>query len=550
LSIKLWLSGAIATAGAGMLLAAGLAHPSDASRTAGSAGGTLVYDTQGDFRSMDPQISNFSLDWSVMQATCLKLLNWPDTGGPRASQLQPEAATGFPVVSNGGKTYDFTVNAPWTKFSNGQPVTARSFKNAFERMGDPRLASPGVDFFTEVVGLQDKRDGKATNVRGVQVKGKHLIIRLSKPAPDFLARMGLMYTCAVPDGLPNDPAGVTEPPAAGPYYVADWTRGRSLTMKRNPYYKGKRPHALDGINWVIGNAPEATQLRLESGQADVGSVPSSSWGVLAQKYGGVNKGRVYAENGIQTWFLALNHDRPLFKNGGKHGNVNLGKAINFALDRHALVIQRGAFSGTRTDQLLPPNMPGFRDADIYPTIKPPNLKLAKRFAAGHTGTGKVVLYAFAEAYGPLWAQTVQFNLAQIGLDVTIQTFPINVLLDKLSTRGEPYDIAITNWGADYADPFDFLNILLYGPAISDTRNHNHAYFNDPTYNKKLLAASMLTGPKRFTTYGDLDIDLMRNAAPVAPMMNSRARFFVSARTGCWSFHNVLGVPNLAALCLK
>ena len=60
-------------------------------------------------------------------------MNYPDQNGPKGSQLVPEAAAGFPRVSNNGKTYDFTINTSFTKFSDGTPVTAASFKAAFDR---------------------------------------------------------------------------------------------------------------------------------------------------------------------------------------------------------------------------------------------------------------------------------------------------------------------------------------------------------------------------------------------------------------------------------
>ena len=96
----------------------------------------------------DPALDYFQPGWELEYATCLKLLNYKDGNGPQSSQLVPEAAVGFPKVSNSGKTYDFTVNAGFTKFSNGQPVTAANFKAAFDRDADPKMQSPSVSFFS------------------------------------------------------------------------------------------------------------------------------------------------------------------------------------------------------------------------------------------------------------------------------------------------------------------------------------------------------------------------------------------------------------------
>ena len=82
-------------------------------------------------------------------------MNYPDANGAKGSQLVPEAAAGFPKVSNNGKTYDFTVKAGFTKFSNGQAVTAANFKAAIDRDADPKMQSPSVPFFSDIVGSDE-----------------------------------------------------------------------------------------------------------------------------------------------------------------------------------------------------------------------------------------------------------------------------------------------------------------------------------------------------------------------------------------------------------
>src|SRR5256885_17247868 len=90
-------------------------------------GGTLNVDLTTDVDFTDPALSYLSTGWELEYATCLKLMNYPDGMGPRTSQLMPEAAAGFPKVSNSGKTYDFTISTGFTKFSDGSPATAAAF---------------------------------------------------------------------------------------------------------------------------------------------------------------------------------------------------------------------------------------------------------------------------------------------------------------------------------------------------------------------------------------------------------------------------------------
>src|SRR5437764_1723435 len=353
LSRKLWLS-TVTVAIALLAVFAGSAVAKTGKT--GAVGGTMNVDLSTDVDYTDPALDYLSSGWEIEYSTCLKLMNYPDANGPKGAQLTPEAAAGFPKVSNSGKTYDFTVNAGFTKFSNGQPVTAASFKAAFDRDADPKMQSPALPFFSDVVG-SDK-----SPVSGVKVSGNHLIINLTKSAPDFLARTAMPFFCAIPTNLPHDPNGVLAPPSAGPYYIADRQPNKSITVKKNPYYKGKRPHNLNQINYVVGNSLDATYLRAQQGATDYAAqgIPPASYAEAAQKYG-INKGQFWVKPQLGVSYLAFNHDRPLFK--GAKGTA-LAKAINYAIDRKALLAQGGYLGGKRTDQILPPGMAGFRDAHL------------------------------------------------------------------------------------------------------------------------------------------------------------------------------------------
>jgi ABC-type oligopeptide transport system substrate-binding subunit len=503
-----------------------------------ATGGTLNVDLATDVDYTDPALSYLSTGWELEYATCLKLFNYPDSNGPRASQLVPEAASGFPKVSAGGKTYDFTVKVGFSKFSNGQPVTAASFKAVFDRIADPKMQSPAGAFMSDIVGAS------SSPVSGVRVKGDHLIVSLTHAAPDFLARLAMPFFCAIPAGTAHDPNGVLTPPSAGPYYIASRVPNRSIVLKRNPYYKGKRPHNVSEIDYTIGNSLDATYLRVQQGATDyaAGGIPPASYADAAQKYG-INKGQFWVKPLLSTSYLAFNTSRGVFKN-----NVALRKAVNEAIDRKALLAQSGYLAGKRTDQILPPGMAGFRDADLYP-LKQPNLVFAKKLATGHTGDGNVVLYESNRGASPLRAQIIQYDLQQIGLTVDTKLFARAVQLEKEGTRGEPFDIADEQWGADYADPYDFVNVLLDGTGIQATNNNNFAYFNDPKFNTEMRQASLLSGAQRYTTYGNLDVQIMQQGVPWAPRANANNRMVVSKRFGCFTYSAIYTV-DLAAACLK
>ncbi len=539
MSRKLWLS-TVTVAIALLAVFAGSAVAKTGK--AGAVGGTLNVDISTDVDYTDPALDYLSTGWEIEYATCLKLMNYPDANGAKGAQLVPEAASGFPKVSNSGKTYDFTVNAGFTKFSNGQPVTAASFKAAFDRDADPKMQSPALPFFSDVAG-SDK-----SPVSGVVVRGSHLIFNLTKAAPDFLARTAMPFFCAVPANLPHDPNGVLAPPSAGPYYISDREANKSITIKKNPYYKGKRPHNVTQINYIIGNSLDATYLRTQQGATDyaAGGIPPASYAEAAQKYG-VNKGQFWVKPQLGVTYLAFNHDRPLFK--GAKGTA-LAKAVNYAIDRTAMLAQGGYLAGKRTDQVLPPGIAGFRDANLYP-LKGPDLTTAKKWTAlsGVSSGTNIELYTSNRGSAPLVAQIIQFNLKQIGLNVNSHLFARAVQIDKEGTRGEPFDITTEGWIADYADPYDFINVLLSGDSLHASNNNNVAYFNDPTYNKQMRSAALLSGAKRYTAYGNLDVHMMAKNPPWAARNNFNDRVLLSGRVGCFTYNATYSV-DLAALCIK
>jgi peptide/nickel transport system substrate-binding protein len=77
---------------------------SQAGQQASARGGTLRVDSRSDFDYVDPALAYFSHSWQMEYATQLKLMNFPDADGAAGTRLRPEAAAGFPIVSNGGRT--------------------------------------------------------------------------------------------------------------------------------------------------------------------------------------------------------------------------------------------------------------------------------------------------------------------------------------------------------------------------------------------------------------------------------------------------------------
>ncbi|MHB8643410.1 MAG: ABC transporter substrate-binding protein [Gaiellaceae bacterium] len=553
---RLWLSVALLTIGAGLLLAAGFASAASSNSAKigarGAVGGTLRVDLTSDFDFIDPALAYYSHSWQMEYATTCKLLNFPDkeasAGGTR---ITPEVAANLPAVSANGRTYTFTLRKTF-KFADGTPVTAANFAYAFNRDLQPKMSSPATTFIGDIVGASDVLAGKAASASGIKVLSPtKLSITLTHVAPDFLARITMPFFAAVRTDTPIDPNGIAAPAkgvACGPYYVSDWTQKRTATLSRNPFYKGSRPHNPDQIVYNIGVPLASEELRVISGDTDLGGFPTADAAKLRDQYG-VNKTHTgsqpsfYVRHQATFWYLNMNQDQPLFKN-----NAKLGEAVNYAIDRPEMVRQHGALGGARTDQILPIGFPGYKDVNIYP-LKGANPTKGNQLAKGNTRGGKCAFWTFNTAFGPAIAQVVQFDLQKIGLNCEITPLDRVVETDKAGVRGAQYDLLLNGWGQDYPDPYDFINILLSGDSIQPANNVNLSYFNSPKWNKLMLQASKLSGNARYNAYANIDKGIMAGPAPVAPYIDTNARIFTSKRVGCYVYSQVYG-SILNALCVS
>jgi ABC-type transport system substrate-binding protein len=548
---RLTLSLAMAAIGVGLLVASSFAGAASASspQRAGSGeakrGGTLRLNVSNtDFEFTDPAMAYDAIGWQMLYAVNITLLNYPDKPAPEGTRLVPEAATGFPRVSRDGKTYTFTVRSGF-KFSDGSPVTAAAFKRAIERAADPQQASPAIAFLHDVVGADARNQNKARSVAGVTANGQTLVIKLVRANPTFLAELAMPFFGAVKPSMAIDPRGVSVFPSAGPYRIVSRTIGQSLTLARNPNYKGSRPSNADRIVYTVNTDQNQSLLQVRAGQADydASGVPPTAHADLGQQYG-VKKGgagRYFVNSYMGVGYVALNTSRAPFN------RVNIRKAANFAIDRPAMVRVSGKFYGKRTDQILPPSLQGYREATLYP-IKGADPTKARQLSGGAGNT--VTIIHSTTALRTAQAQVLKFNLEQMGLKAETRPLPFAVALRTVGTRGADFDAYVGSWVADYPDPFDFINVLLDGGNIQESNNSNYAYFNNAKYNKQMNELAKLSGDLRYAGYGKLDIDIMRSSAPWAPFANPNSREFISARVTNYIHHPVYAGAVINALAVK
>jgi ABC-type oligopeptide transport system substrate-binding subunit len=157
----------------------------------------------------------------------------------------------------------------------------------------------------------------------------------------------------------------------------------------------------------------------------------------------------------------------------------------------------------------------------------------------------IVVFQGSGTVAPNQAELVRRDLIRLGFE------PRNIVIRSWSGSA-PYqswavgdwDIFVpTGWCAEAPDPYDFLQLLLWPAEVSPL------HFGSPKYRTKIAVANRLNGNARLRAFGNLDLEMMRDAAPVAPMRTCNSRYLFSDRVDprslvCQGVHGDWSIPAL------
>jgi peptide/nickel transport system substrate-binding protein len=490
-------------------------------------GGTVTVGLpSGAIDHLEPTLWYYATSWEIAYATCTPMLTFADSSG--AAGVKPIGGVAqLPTVSDGGKVYTFTMK-PGVEFANGQPITGQAIKYTFERMLSPKLASPGDGFFNNIVGAPAMIAGKAKSVSGIKATTNTVTFTLSQPVASFNYRMTLPFACPVPIGTPIKPLENGTALLSGPYVVKSYTPQRSLVLARNPHWNASQlgnRQVSNEITIQIGvDDSQAAQL-IRAGQLATYGAPMAPTDALQASHDPTLKGRVFVNPLPATTYLWLNNTVPPLT------NAKVRQAVNYAINRQA--IQRvwgGPSQGAPTDQVLPPTMPGFVDANNYPVAGDPTKAKSLMAASGVHTPVSLTLRTLSDQPGYAQvAQAIQAELAPIGIKVNIVTAPDAVNGGVISAPKNHVPMGINTWTQDYPYADDFFEPLLNGDNITATGNNNYASYNNPTVNKQIAT---LTSTGTSEQWNELDKKIIAQDAPWAPLLNpTRVTLFSSTTCG-------------------
>ncbi|WP_102124763.1 ABC transporter substrate-binding protein [Deinococcus planocerae] len=437
-------------------------------------GGSITVSYKDDVTTLDPAIGYDYQNWPMEKMVFDALLDYK----PGSTTLEPRLAAKMPEVSKDGKTYTFTLRKG-VKFHNGRTMTADDVKYTLERLLDPRTKSPGQSFYTGIQGAQAFVDGKAKSVTGIQVLAPDRVrITLTAPNAAFLNIMAMNFAFIVPKEAVAAAKGDFghKPVGTGPFKLTSWVSGQQLKFDRNPNYFMAGLPSLDNVTVKVGLDPSVAFLSLQRGEVDLlgdGIPPAQFLQVTRDpKF----KPNIVSKTSVNTTYLSLNTGvKPL-------NDVRVRRAINQAVNKTKILrIINGR--GVVAQGVLPPLMPGYDKNERGYAYDPAKAK-ALLAAAGFPNGFETTLYTNSTDPNPRIAQSIQQDLAQVGIRVQIKSLAQSSVIDA---AGTPKTVPMVwsggmAWTQDYPDPSDF-----YWPILS-CKSAVQGGWNWPMYCDKALDA--------------------------------------------------------------
>jgi oligopeptide transport system substrate-binding protein len=260
--------------------------------------------------TLDPQLATLPDEFFVIRALGEGLVTPSPTGGTPL----PAAASHWEATNN-RQTWTFHLDAN-SRWSNGDPVTAKDFVAMIQRAQDPATAAPKAELFRPV------RTATAPDDRT-------LVITLDHPMSDFLA------LAASGPWIPVHAATTQKYGRARPghhvgngrFTLTEWAPNQRITVQRNPRHRDASATLLSGIEFLAFDNGDTEERAFRAGQVDVTmAVPSAK----LDTYRNAEPSVLHTVPLHETRFLVLNTTRPPLN------DPRVRRALSLALDRGAL----------------------------------------------------------------------------------------------------------------------------------------------------------------------------------------------------------------------
>lgn len=405
------------------------------------------------------------------------------------SKIEPGLATKTKVSSD-GLTYTFTLRKG-AKWSNGDEVTANDFVYSWRRTVNPKTNSQYAYLFDGIKNADDIMNGKKQpSELGIKAEGKYkLVVTLDKQIPYFKLLMGFAVFFPQNQKTVNKYGSKYGTAAKymcydGPFEMTKWTgTNLSWTLKKNKNYWDKKNVKLDAINYKVNKSNSTAYNLYQSGKLDAVSLSAEQAKQLKGQSG------YTVRQAASAFYFQYNQTKPEFQ------NKKIRQAISMVVDRKEFVnkvLGNGSIpaKGLVSTGLATRNGKDFADASYVKDGVTTNVaKARKLWSEGLKEIGKDSLtFGLLSDDTDGAKKTTEFIQSAIesnlkGAKVECANVPFKTRLNR--TNQGQFDIVISAWGADFADPISFLDMF------TSNNSYNAGKWKNAQYDK-LIEASKST----------------------------------------------------------
>ena len=500
--------------------------------------------------SLDTNLATDGESFEVI-ADCIDGLMQMDADGAAI----PAIAESYDL-SEDGKTYTFHLRD--AKWQNGDPVTANDFVFAWRRICQE--AGEYAYLFDTSVGCVKNADaiiyeGADPTTLGVSAPDeKTFVVELEVPVSFFPSLMYFPTFYPINEAFYNScEAGTygTSPEtflSNGAFVLESYTPGTAnLSVKKNPDYWDADRVKLAGIKYQVVGSSDNALTAFKTGALDVVTI-SGNQVASAQKDAKLAENLKVTGAGY-LWYLTFSQTENNAE-GGKLANANLRLAISNSIDREALVEDYVMDGSLDTYTAVPPQFAASAttgedfsaDQEMFADVCGYNPEKALEYynaAIEELGTDT---FTFTMIYGnnegDEVAKVAQAIKSQVeenlpGLTINLQPMTKAERIDKM--QNDNYDVALTRWGPDYADPMTYM-----GMWITDNSN-NYGFWSNAEYDQ--IIADCTTGAyisdydARWAAMYDAETLVMQEAV-IAPLYTKSNANLISAGVEGIEFHPV------------
>ena len=475
-------------------------------------GGTLrVTSLASQMGSIDPAIAN-TVDSSILLSlTNDGLLGFKRAPGVDGATLVGDLATEVPEPTRGGRTYTFQLRKG-IRYSSGDPVMPEDFQRAIERLFE--LDSFGASYFTGIRGVDrcKRGEGACDLSSGIVADDDAgtVSFHLRSPDPDFVFKLTLPSAYAVPAETAVPPPRVAPIPATGPYVIDSYIKGEEFVLVRNPEFTTWSYRAdgfPDRIIWRLGHDPGPMVADTLSGRTDMTVAPLGP--KLLARLGTSHAAQLHLDPIAATTFMFLNVQVPPLD------DRSVRRALNFALDRKAMVRDVFGARGVVTCQILPPTLPGYRP--YCPYTRDPNggwsgadlARATKLVDRSDTAGSQVTVWSPPPGEGPFGSIPAADHIVELLRTLGYHPRRVRQLTSDVQ-------IGYIAWGTDYLAESGFIPSL----AACDG-GFNLSQFCDPEIDARMRKATRLAtiDPQHsHELWSQIEHDLV-DRAPWVPLIN-------------------------------